>query len=235
MKPTKGMDLAKKITAFCKSAAVALVCTAALCACSESDDNENEYSNWRQRNEGYFSRTMAAAGDSIAAAQAAYADSWQEHSAWRKLLCYSRQNDAMHKTTDSVAVEILKRGETPGDTTLSPYFNDRVMIAYRTILMPTTQHPAGLVVDHSGFSSEYSKVFDRATMSPSTFTVSSLVKGVSTSLLYMHKGDRWRVVIPADLAYGSASQSSIPKYSTIIFEMELVEIYRNGTTPPTWQ
>lgn len=234
MKLTKGMDFAKKITALGRSAAVALVCTAALCACSESDDNENEYSAWRQRNESYFSRTMAAAGDSIAAAQAAYANSWQEHSAWRKLLCYSRQNDAMHKTTDSVAVEILKRSETVGDT-VSPYFTDRVMIAYRTLLMPTTQHPSGLVVDHSGFSSEYSKVFDRTTMSPSTFTVSSLVKGVSTALLYMHKGDRWRVVIPADLAYGSTSHSSIPKYSTIVFEMELVEIYRSGTTPPTWQ
>lgn len=234
MKPAKGISLSRHAATLARSVALALTCAAALCACSESDDNENEYSNWRQRNESYFSRAMAAAGDSISAAQAAYGGSWQEHSAWRKLLCYSRQNDAMHQTTDSVAVQILKRGDTPGDT-LSPYFSDRVMIAYRTLLIPTTQHPAGLVADHSGFSSEYSKVFDRATMSPSTFTVSSLVKGVSTALLYMHRGDRWRVVIPAGLAYGSSSQGSIPKYSTVIFEMELVEIYRSGTTPPTWQ
>ena len=100
---------------------------------------------------------------------------------------------------------------------------------------PTSKHPGGLVVDHSGFSSEYSKVFDRSTMAPSTFCVSALVRGVGTALLYMHRGDRWRVVIPADLAYGSTASGSIPKNSTIVFEMELVEIYRKGTSPGVWQ
>ena len=108
-------------------------------------------------------------------------------------------------------------------------------MAYRTLLIPTDQHPTGLVVDHSGFSSEYNKVFDRTTMAPSTFCVSALVHGVSTALLYMHRGDRWRITMPSDLAYGARASGTIPKYSTVVFEMELVEIYRKGTSPGVWQ
>lgn len=211
---------------------VCAACCFALCSCSENDGEENEYANWKPRNESFFSKAMQTAGDSIAYAMRVYGDRWQEYSNRRQYLSYSRQSDAAHKQTDSIAVEILKRGADDG---VLPYSNDSVRIAYRTLLVPTSKHPDGLVADHSGFSSEYSKVFDRSTMAPSTFCVSALVRGVGTALLYMHRGDRWRVVIPADLAYGSTASGSIPKNSTIVFEMELVEIYRKGTSPGVWQ
>lgn len=208
-----------------------VLCSVALCACSENDGEEDEYANWKPRNEKYFAAKMQETSDSIAAAKRVYGTDWEKFSNRRQYLCFSRQNDAEHKQTDSIAVEILKRGT--GDIT--PYSTDKIQMAYRTLLIPTSLHTTGLVVDHSGFSSEYDKVFDRATMAPTTFTVSSLVRGVTTALLYMHKGDRWRVTIPADLAYGTSSSTSIPKNSTVVFEMELVEIYRSGTTPGTWQ
>lgn len=207
--------------------ALAMLCT----SCSENDGEENEYANWKARNEAYFSEAMAQASDSIALAKRVYGTSWEDYSNRRQYLCYSRQNGGIHSLTDSIAVEILKRGTG----TKTPYSNDSVRIAYRTILIPTTQHPTGLVVDHSGVSSDYDLVFSRATMSPSKFRVSSLVRGVATALLYMHVGDRWRVIIPSALAYGSESSESIPKNSTIVFEMELVGIYRLGTNPGTWQ
>lgn len=202
-----------------------------LCACSENDGETDEYANWQSRNETWFQKTMLAAADSISAAKAKYGDAWESYSNRRQYLCYSRQDNAAHASTDSVAVEILKRGEG----TRSPYTTDSVRIAYRTLLIPTDEHPSGLVADHSGFSSAYDRVFDNATMAPSTFLVSALVRGVATALLYMHEGDRWRVTMPASLAYGKKASGSIPAYSTVIFEMELVGIYRAGTSPGTWQ
>ena len=209
-----------------------VICGMALCSCSENDGEGNEYANWKPRNESYFSKIMQTTGDSIAYAKRVYGEKWEEFSNRRQFLCFSRQFDAAHKQTDSIAVEILKRG---ADNGVLPYSNDSVRVAYRTLLIPTDQHPTGLVVDHSGFSSEYNKVFDRTTMAPSTFCVSALVHGVSTALLYMHRGDRWRITMPSDLAYGARASGTIPKYSTVVFEMELVEIYRKGTSPGVWQ
>lgn len=203
----------------------------ALASCGETEDADNEYADWENRNGAYFAEAMRIAGGAIAEARAAHGSAWEENCSYRQLLCFSRQNDAAHLQTDSVAVEILRRG----DGTASPFTTDSVRIAYRTLLIPTPQHPAGLIVDHTGVSADYGKVFDRSTMSPATFRVGSLVRGAATALLYMREGDRWRVTIPAELAYGEQGSASVPRNSTVIFEMELVGIYRNGISPGVWQ
>lgn len=225
------MKFLKQINLWACRLTLGAVCTLTLCACSENNGEEDEYANWKQRNESYFAKAMSTASDSIAMAKRIYGTQWEEYSNTRQYLSYSRDNGELPKQTDSICVQILKRGTG----TKSPFTTDSIRMAYRTILMPTDQHPTGLIVDHSGFSSEYSKVFDSATMAPSTFKVNSLVKGVATALLYMHTGDRWRVTMPADLAYGTSSSGDIPKNSTVIFEMELVGIYPMGTVPPHWQ
>lgn len=214
-------------------AAALMACTVAILfsSCSETEDTDNEFADWKNRNEAYFANAMRIAGDSIAEARALYGSDWEQHCNYRQYLCYSRHNGSAHTQTDSIAVEILKRGTG----TVSPFTTDSVRIAYRTLLIPTSGHPIGLVADHTGVSTSFDKVFDRNTMSPVNFRVGSLVRGVTTALLYMKSGDRWRVTIPTDLAYGEQSGTSIPKNSTIIFEMELVGVYRNGTTPGTWQ
>jgi len=50
----------------------------------------------------------------------------------------------------------------------------------------------------------------------------------------MHIGDRWKVYMPYQLAYGESGSSSIPGYSTLVFDMTLVAYYRAGTTLPDW-
>jgi FKBP-type peptidyl-prolyl cis-trans isomerase FklB len=40
----------------------------------------------------------------------------------------------------------------------------------------------------------------------------------------MPVGSKWEIYIPQNLAYGSVEQANIPPYSTLIFEVELVEI-----------
>ena len=56
------------------------------------------------------------------------------------------------------------------------------------------------------------------------FTVNGVVTGFSTALQNMVKGDKWEICIPYALGYGSSVSGSIPGYSTLFFEIELLEI-----------
>ncbi|GHT25532.1 hypothetical protein AGMMS4957_20490 [Bacteroidia bacterium] len=58
------------------------------------------------------------------------------------------------------------------------------------------------------------------------FTVNGVVTGFSTALQNMVVGDKWEICIPYALGYGTAGSSSgyIPGYSTLFFEIELLEI-----------
>ena len=53
---------------------------------------------------------------------------------------------------------------------------------------------------------------------------SGVIDGWSLVLQNMPVGAKWRVFIPYYLAYGASGSSSIPGYSTLIFDMKLVEI-----------
>lgn len=58
----------------------------------------------------------------------------------------------------------------------------------------------------------------------STGTVST-IKGVQVALQNMAVGDKWEVVIPWQMGYKRYNFSSvIPAYSTLVFEIELVDI-----------
>ena len=59
---------------------------------------------------------------------------------------------------------------------------------------------------------------------PVQFTVNAVITGWTTALQQMKAGDRWEVYIPSDLAYGDNGQSSIPGFSTLIFDMTLVDV-----------
>ncbi len=65
---------------------------------------------------------------------------------------------------------------------------------------------------------------------PRTFDVNpnakyGVVDGFSTALQHMQVDDKWEVWIPWKLGYGEAGYgSSIPAYTTLVFEIELIEI-----------
>lgn len=54
--------------------------------------------------------------------------------------------------------------------------------------------------------------------------VTSLVKGMQIALQNMSVGDKWEVVIPWSLGYKGYDRGVIPAYSTLVFEIELVDI-----------
>ena len=57
------------------------------------------------------------------------------------------------------------------------------------------------------------------------FAVGSVVDGFSTALQHMRKGDKWRVYIPYELGYGTSDASTIPGYSTLIFDITMVDFW----------
>lgn len=53
---------------------------------------------------------------------------------------------------------------------------------------------------------------------------SALVRGMQLALQHMAVGEKWQVIIPWQMGYGAYTQTSIPAYSTLIFEIELLKI-----------
>jgi hypothetical protein len=59
---------------------------------------------------------------------------------------------------------------------------------------------------------------------PVEFGVTGVIKGWTEALLLMKEGSRWQLFIPPHLAYGERGGGPIEPNSTLIFDVELVEI-----------
>ena len=184
-----------------------------LASCSETPEAESEFSDWQNRNETYFSSLYKTAQNNT--------DKYKIIRSWALTENVATDPD------DYIIAEVLHSGQS----TESPMYSDSVTIHYRGRFIPSTSFPSGYVFDQT-----WTGDYDLTTMSSSTFCVSSFIDGFTTALLNMHPGDRWRVTIPYALGYGestyspSGSTTSIPGYSTLIFDLTLVSFHRPGTT-----
>lgn len=81
-------------------------------------------------------------------------------------------------------------------------------------------HYHGSFVDGTVFDSSV----DRG--EPAQFPVNRVIAGWTEALQMMKEGDKWRLVIPPDLAYGEkgAGGGRIPGNSVLIFEVELIHV-----------
>ena len=60
---------------------------------------------------------------------------------------------------------------------------------------------------------------------PAVFGVNQVIPGWVEALQLMPEGAKWKLYIPSDLAYGAQGAGEmIPPHSTLIFEVELLEI-----------
>jgi FKBP-type peptidyl-prolyl cis-trans isomerase FklB len=207
-------------------ASLLLVATG-LASCSEDDDtnSNNEYSNWESRNNEYFESVYQQAKTAIDAGD----------NSWFMIKSYSKDNsEGAH--TDYVVVHVLdqdlEHDEVESFGSLpSPEYTDTVRVHYRGNLMPSASYSDGYQFDSSWLGS-----YDLSAMVPSKFAVNGLVNGFATAVMRMHVGDRWKVYVSWKLGYGSSSSSSsIPNYSTLVFDLTLHSFGKPGSAMPSFQ
>lgn len=80
-----------------------------------------------------------------------------------------------------------------------------------------TVHYSGKTINGKTFDSS------RGGVAPA-FRLRDLIPGWIIALQHMHVGDRWEVYIPAEQAYGKMNQPGIPGGSTLIFDIELINV-----------
>ena len=108
-------------------------------------------------------------------------------------------------TTDSgLQYEVLKKGK--GD---APGPKDKV-----------TVHYSGTLLDGTEFDSSYAR------NEPVTFPLNSVIPGWTEGLQLMKPGAKYKLYIPAKLAYGprGTQNGAIGPNETLVFEVELLEV-----------
>ena len=89
----------------------------------------------------------------------------------------------------------------------------------------STPNRGSVVTVHYTGKTINGKTFDssRGGVAPA-FRLRDLIPGWIIALQQMHIGDKWEVYIPAEKAYGKLNQPGIPGGSTLIFEIELINV-----------
>ncbi|MBN8713744.1 MAG: FKBP-type peptidyl-prolyl cis-trans isomerase [Xanthomonadales bacterium] len=103
-----------------------------------------------------------------------------------------------------IEYSVLKKGTG----TVKPAVNSRVTVNYR-----------GMLIDGTEFDSTW------AHGAPVSFTVDKVIPGWQDVIPRMRVGDRWKVVIPPQLAYGE--EGALPRIGpneALVFEIELLAI-----------
>lgn len=112
------------------------------------------------------------------------------------------KNEHVQQTPSGLQYQVLKEGHGESHPT------------------PTSQvkvHYHGTLIDGSVFDSSV----DRG--EPISFGLNQVIKGWTEGLQLMVAGEKTRLFIPSELAYGNGSAGIITPGSTLIFDVELLE------------
>ena len=120
-----------------------------------------------------------------------------------KFLVENALREGVITTPSGLQYEIIKKGK--GKTT--PTATDVVKVHYHGTLIN------GTVFDSSVERNE-----------PISFALTQVIPGWTEGLQLMTVGSKYKFYIPQELGYGSQQAGSIPPYSTLIFEVELLGI-----------
>jgi hypothetical protein len=82
------------------------------------------------------------------------------------------------------------------------------------------------VCDYSGRLAVTGELFDTTEgKAPATFTPSQVIAGWTEALQLMRPGDKWKLYVPSDLAYGKrGAGKKVPPDAVLVFDLELLEV-----------
>jgi FKBP-type peptidyl-prolyl cis-trans isomerase FkpA len=81
-----------------------------------------------------------------------------------------------------------------------------------------TVHYVGTLIDGTTFDSSVERG------QPATFPLNQVIPGWTEGVQLMSVGEKYKFVIPAELAYGDQGAGTIPAGSTLLFDVELLDI-----------
>ena len=119
-----------------------------------------------------------------------------------EFLSENAKKEGVVTTESGLQYKIISAGDGP-----KPQATDSVQVHYR-----------GTLVDGTEFDSSYSHG------GPVTFTLNQVIPGWTEGLQMINQGSKAELYVPSELAYGSTGNPSIQPNSTLIFEIELLDI-----------
>lgn len=128
----------------------------------------------------------------------------EEIAAGEKLLADNKTKEGVVALPSGLQYKVITQG-----TGATPQKTDQVKVHYE-----------GKLLDGTIFDSSYQRG------EPATFGVTQVIQGWIEALQLMPEGSKWTIYIPYDLAYGSRDQGAIKPFSTLIFDIELIEIVK---------
>ena len=119
-------------------------------------------------------------------------------------MAQNRMRDGVNITASGLQFEVITQGSGP-----RPGPADTVRVHYE-----------GSLIDGTIFDSTFRIGI------PAELPLYEVISGWSEGVQLMNVGSTYRFVIPAEIGYGSSGTPNIPPNSTLIFQVELVEIVR---------
>jgi FKBP-type peptidyl-prolyl cis-trans isomerase FkpA len=117
-------------------------------------------------------------------------------------LAENAKKEGVTVTESGLQYEVITAGESK-----QPKATDTVKVHYR-----------GTLLDGTEFDSSYSRG------TPATFPLNRVIAGWTEGLQLMKEGAKFKFHIPSELAYGARSTGAITPHSTLLFEVELLEV-----------